>query len=425
MSFLSDLFEGNFGNLGTDLVDAPSSLINHPDELAATLGGAALFAAPFVLPEIGAAALGGADVAAAAGGGDLAAGLGIGDIPAAAAADAAAGGDLAASLGIGDIAGAAAADTAGVDILGTVPADALAFVPEVGADLGGGALAFSPDITAGLADAGLADASFGDISSLSGADLSAGTDALALPEPDVSLPPADVPAAPAAPAAATPAATPAPAGFAPTDAELTGGITGTGNVGGGGGGFNFGSLTKDVGSVLSSPWTRLAAGAAPLALSLFRGEPALPPGAVQAQQNAAALASFGQQQLTMGQNGQLNAGQMALIAQTRQDLVNAARQALYNQGVQNPEADTRWPQMLAQIDQTVNAQTATMIQQEIQNGLNALGQSSQTLTQIAQLQMQADQNFTNTLVNATKALGLAVGGGGITRTTTTTTQAAA
>src|SRR5215469_6165927 len=42
MSFFSDLFEGNFGNLGTDIVDAPSSLINHPDELAETLGGAAL-----------------------------------------------------------------------------------------------------------------------------------------------------------------------------------------------------------------------------------------------------------------------------------------------------------------------------------------------------------------------------------------------
>lgn len=40
MSFFSDLFHGDFSNLGNDITHAPSSLINHPDELAETLGGA-------------------------------------------------------------------------------------------------------------------------------------------------------------------------------------------------------------------------------------------------------------------------------------------------------------------------------------------------------------------------------------------------
>ena len=42
MSFLTDLFEGNFGNLGTDITHAPSSLAAHPTEIAELLGAAAL-----------------------------------------------------------------------------------------------------------------------------------------------------------------------------------------------------------------------------------------------------------------------------------------------------------------------------------------------------------------------------------------------
>jgi len=41
MSFLTDLFEGNFGNLGTDLSHAPSSFANHPLEWAETAGALA------------------------------------------------------------------------------------------------------------------------------------------------------------------------------------------------------------------------------------------------------------------------------------------------------------------------------------------------------------------------------------------------
>lgn len=56
MSFLTDLYHGNFSNLGNDLTHAPSSFVNHPTEMLEA-GGLALGAAlPFALPEIGAAA---------------------------------------------------------------------------------------------------------------------------------------------------------------------------------------------------------------------------------------------------------------------------------------------------------------------------------------------------------------------------------
>src|SRR5712691_13451348 len=68
MSFLSDAFEGNWGNLGTDLSHAPSSFANHPAEWG-ELGAAALAALTLgaSIPEtIGAeAAFGAADLGAA------------------------------------------------------------------------------------------------------------------------------------------------------------------------------------------------------------------------------------------------------------------------------------------------------------------------------------------------------------------------
>lgn len=346
-------FEGNFGNLGTDITHAPSSLVNHPDELAETLGAGALIAAPFVLPEIG-GALGigaGADAATAAGTGGLAADLGIGDIGAAAAADTAAG------------AGTAALDTglaAGTDALALAPetADALALAPE--------------------ADAALPDASTLATGSLDipGATDAAGTDAVA-------------------------ADTGTPVGFAPTDAELSGGVTGTAPAAGGGASTG-GGITSMLGDALKSPYTKLGLGLAPLALTLARGEPSLPSQVNPAVANATALAN---------QGASLNSSQQATLDQMRQNAINAARQALYNQGVQNPESDTRYSQMVSNIDSQVTAAAQTMIQQNIQNSL----QGDAVLTQVASMQMTADQNFTNTLVNATKALGTVAGlGSGVT-----------
>jgi hypothetical protein len=164
-----------------------------------------------------------------------------------------------------------------------------------------------------------------------------------------------------------------------------------------------------LGDVVNSPWTRLALGAAPLALTLGMGQPGIPPQAQALQGQALALQQTGLQQLSQANAGILNAGQTATLAKMQTDLTNQWRQTLFNQDVTDPTKDTRWPQIEGLIDAQVTQQTATLIQQNITNALAETGQASQALLSIAQMQMQADQNFTNNLIGATKSLGLVAG----------------
>jgi len=403
MSFLSDLFEGHLDNLGNDITHAPSSLINHPDELIETGAAIAAVALPFVAPEIG----------AAVGAGELGADIGAG----AAAADLGAEGLGAADAAFGAfdpaLFAANAADAAG---LGAAGVD-FASLGEAGLSAADAAFgAFDPGLFAG----NLSDAAAG----FGGTDFAAadfelpGTSALTSGDPtfaetDAELfggqtgtaPPSASGGTGAAPTGA--GATSTPSGFAPTDAELSGAATGT--APGTSGGGIFSGLTDKLGGVMSSPWTKLALGAAPLALTLGMGEGKLPAAAQQLQQQAAVLSAQGQSDLAAARAGQLNAGQTAQLAQMRQDLTNQWRQTLYNQGVTDVSKDARWPQIEAQIDAQVTQQTATMIQQNITNALAETGQAAQALTAIAQMQLSEDQQFTNNLINATKSLGLAAG----------------
>jgi len=113
--------------------------------------------------------------------------------------------------------------------------------------------------------------------------------------------------------------------------------------------------------------------------------------------------------LSNARQGILNQGQTAQLAKLRQDSTNRWRQALFNQGVQDPSKDARWPQIADAIDQEVTVATGQMIQQNITNALAETGQAAQALTAIAQMQMKADSDFTNALIGATKSLGLAAG----------------
>lgn len=177
----------------------------------------------------------------------------------------------------------------------------------------------------------------------------------------------------------------------------------------------FDSATKTLQSVESSPWTRLGLAAAPLAIGLSGMHQSLPASAQQAQANYAALAA---------QGANLNAPQQAVLAQMRQNLTNQWKQTLFNQGAMAGKGGvpltTQWPQIAAYIDQQVAASAQQMIQQNIQNAL----QGNAGLVQLANLQMQEDRNFQNTLQNATRALGLAAGLGGVSKTVTTTTTGA-
>ena len=419
MSFLSDLVEGNWSNLGTDISHAPSSLANHPTEIAELLGGAGLAlggaGALGLLGDVG--VLGGA----AAGAGDLGAAAGAGDI--------ALGGDLATSLGIGDITGAAAADLAS-----TLPAeiapDALAFLGSGEGAIGGGiADVVSTDLASFAPD--LAGSLTSDLSAIptdAAGGLTQDVGAAATDASGAATGPADATAgaattdtanaSTAAPGATT---TPANAGTVSATTTPSGAIAPVGQGGtaappvsggavappAGGGGF-MGTLN----SIVSSPITKLAVGLAPLALTLGMGEQQLPGAAQALQGQALQMQTTGLQNLAQAQAGILNPGQTALLSQNRQNLENQWRQTLYNQGVTDVTKDSRWPEIQAQIDQQITAQTAQLIQQNITNALAETGQASSALTSIANMQMTADQNFTNNLIGATKAAGLAFGMGG-------------
>lgn len=149
----------------------------------------------------------------------------------------------------------------------------------------------------------------------------------------------------------------------------------------------------------------LGLGAAPLALTLAKGESPLPPQATQLASTNTGLQNFANQELASVTNNQLTTAQAAAIAGQQQTLTNQWRQALFNQGVQNPESDTRWPQIQAQIQQQIQAQTQTMIQTNLQAALGASGQASSNLLNLANLQVQQDTAFTNAISGATKALG--------------------
>jgi len=172
MSFFSDLFEGNFNKLGTDITHAPESLAKHPSELYETLGGlGALATGGLALgalgAEGGASALGslggflggggttalGGD-AAIAGGDALAAGADLtGVTPAVEAAsigESTLGGGLPATGGLGDITGSLGAGSAGGDFsLGAVPGINDNLVASVAENYGGGGGGFLDKLAGG------------------------------------------------------------------------------------------------------------------------------------------------------------------------------------------------------------------------------------------------------------------------------------
>jgi hypothetical protein len=419
MSFFSDLVEGNFGNLGTDISHAPSSLANHPLEIGETAAAIATIASlgtlgPEAFGALGATegALGAADLGAA----DAAFGA---FVPEAFAAESA--GLGAAELGAADL-GLGAAEAAdlglgtdfGFGAAGGLPSEALAFAPGATSfdtaglfDISGAGLGF--DVLGDPAVAGYTD--FGAATpagfASTDAELSGGLTGTAPPSAGGgagAAPPSAGGGAGAAPGGA--GATATPAGFAPTDAELSGAVTGTGPAAAGGGGFN--SLIQGAGG-----WGNIlkyGAAVAPLALTLGMGEAKLSPAAQQLQAQANALSQQGMSDLASARAGKLNAGQTAQIGQMRNDLTNQWRQTLYNQGVTDISKDARWPQIEADIDAKVTTATAQLIQQNITNALAEAGLASSALTSIAQMQMAADTAFTNQLINATKALGGAFGG---------------
>src|ERR1700677_2011711 len=430
MSFFSDLFEGNFSSLGTDVEHAPSSLANNPTELEETLGGvAALATGGLALGGLG--ALGGA----AAGWGDIGAGAAEGGAGALASGTAS-GADIAgtSALGFADAAGDAGAGGAGAGAIDAalspsavvdqgfsalatpaVTPDPIAGAggPIVG-DIDSGASGFAPDLGdqgLGLSGGASPDAGFVPTTAI---------DSSVIPDAATSTVGTSDVLSPGGGGALSQASGPSldqTALNAPTPNSGVGGpqtITPDAS-----GGASSGSTAPScTGSPTNSAWlnnTKNALSiAAPVAslgylgYTVAKGAAPVPQQAQQVQANSAPLTALANTDFSLVTNNQLTSPQAASIAQQQAQWTSQWRQVLMNQGVTNPEQDSRWPQIQALIDQQMTAATQSMIQTTLQTALGASNQANSNLLAVANLQVQQDTNYTNAVANATKALGSTV-----------------
>ena len=414
MSFLTDLFEGNFGNLGTDITHAPSSLAAHPTEIAELLGAAAL---PFGL----------------AAGADLL-GLGAGTLA-----------DVGTSGGLEGLAATEGAPAV-ADALSTVDPAILASAPELGgaeaslADIGGAvgagevpalADAFTAEQSLGLPEGGLPgmilNPSAGSGEAIPFASAAAdlgGTSPEALQALGYAGDAGDLGGETLLPATTTDAG----------GASVPAIPTSAGSAGGG--------IASTVGNVLNSPITRAAELGLPLGMigyNLLRGPPPLPSTATQAvgnvqglTANVPALNQTVQQDLAAGNAYQLTPGMAASLETWRQNQYNALYQQLANSGIANPTQSSQWVQGRNQIDQQAEAQRGQMVQQLLATAFQAqtaatgvTSAANNTLLQAAQLQISQDNAFQQSISSALQSFGLMAALQGRSGTTSGTQRAAA
>lgn len=403
MSFLTDLFEGNFSNLGTDISHAPSSLAAHPTEIAELAGGIAL-----PLLGLGAAgAFGGADAL----GGLFAGGDALAGGDAAAALDAAAteGGpaavsDVLASATPEELA-AAAPDLAGADAtlggLGTVVGDSADAQAVADAYVAQDALGLSSGGAPGAVVDAAAAASGADVAPVAApiaSDAQAGSDVIAALDPNAAE--ASAVAPDAAAGAITPAAAPAAAPAA-----------------------SGGGLGATIGNALNSPITKAAELGLPLgflAYNAIKGPNPIPGQAQQAVNNASVAAGnvplFNQsaaQDLSLANQYQVTPGMQADLDTQKQNAYNQLYQQLANQGISNPSQSSQWIQGKQQIDQQIEVVKGKMVQQLVQQAVSTQGAATSatsaadaTLMQAAQLQVHQDQAFQNSISSALQSFGM-------------------
>ena len=423
MSFLSDLIEGNFGNLGTDIVDAPSSLINNPSQLLET---AAAVAVPFLAPEV-LGALGIGDVGALAAG-DAAAPAFLADVAAPVEADVAGGAplDILAATGAPaatDAAGAAATGGIGADIASALEAGGIGgdlgtpvgavngglFAPTTASTeavdtLAAGAGAPAQAAAASSAPAAAAGAPLTPSEALAG---NPNITALAAGGPDLSQaegiqaingalsgPPST---AYAAENAAATGATDAAMGGSPVPfsqpADLGAQFAAEGSFPGStavGAAAPTAPTAADPGilgkaaSFASNPLVQMALPAGLLGYNLLKGPAPIPPQANEAVANAKAnlapLQGAATQNvplynqtaatdLNLAQNFQISPAQAASIATWKQDQLNALYQQIANQGNANPTQTSEYIQGKNQIDQQALAQQVQMVNQLVSTAM--------------------------------------------------------
>lgn len=156
---------------------------------------------------------------------------------------------------------------------------------------------------------------------------------------------------------------------------------------------------------LSKPSTLLAA--APLAMTLLRGESSLPPQYKQLQsQISGPFGAAARGQLNLANAGELTPGAAASVAQYVQQAQSALYQQLSASGVTNPLGDTRYIQGVGSIAQQASVITQGFVQQEFNNAFASAGIASNNLIAAANAQIAEDNAFTQALSSAMTSAGL-------------------
>jgi len=199
-----------------------------------------------------------------------------------------------------------------------------------------------------------------------------------------------------------------------------------------------GGLSAGVSNFLNSPYTKAAELALPvgfLGYNLLKGPPPLPSQATAAVENAKAsigplqgqatqnVPLFNQtaaQDLSLANNFQISPAQAASIQIFVQNAQNQLRQQIANQGNQNVEATSEWAQGNQQIQQQALSMQVQMVNQLISTAfqaasaanagvstaVNATSSLDSTLMQAAQIQVQQDTAFQQSITGALQSFGM-------------------
>jgi hypothetical protein len=146
-----------------------------------------------------------------------------------------------------------------------------------------------------------------------------------------------------------------------------------------------------------------------LGYTAARGPQQLPSAEQQALSNVSPgspVAQTAQRYLTEASTGNLQPGETAQIEQYRQNANNQLYQQLANEGITDPRQDSRFVQGQQAIEQNAQIMYQQFINAAVTNGLAAQGAVDQTLQTAAQLQMENDANFRQSLASSAQAFAL-------------------
>ncbi len=174
----------------------------------------------------------------------------------------------------------------------------------------------------------------------------------------------------------------------------------------------FFSSKGQLNDILNSPVTRLAAGIAPAAATLAKGQPSVPASTAPLQPGGAVTGP-----LIATETGQLNAAnagtitppQQAQIATFVQNAQNQLFQQLANAGVTDPTKDSRYVQGLQDIERQKQGMIQSFIQQAFTTGFTAAGQAAGALNSAATHEVATDTSFQDALSKAIESFGLIEG----------------